>query len=387
MNLDRFDVAIVGAGPAGSSAAIMLARKGYSVALLDRRFFPREKLCGDYVSPLNWPLFERLGVAREILSLDHQKVTAFRISSFSGAQAALDFPRADGPPPFGLGISRFYLDNLLAERAQREGASVKQGLGLGSLSRDHGEWSVTFGGSSAEARLQARVLIGADGRNSRVAHRLGLARTAHGRGGAVAFQLYLRALGGLGGEVQIHLFPGGYAGLVGLGSGMTNLCLAVDSKVKRDLPIEAILEDRLCRNPHLRKLLREAEIVGNARSAYPVYFSPRRSYGDGFLLAGDAACVTEPVTGEGIYFALKSGLLAARAADLALASGDLSAQRLSVYHEACRRDFSFRRGINRLLRALVYRPALLGPLIRLSSGTSFPIGPLVNLVCRREVLL
>src|SRR3989338_2178521 len=82
-DMERFDVAIVGAGPAGSSAAISLARKGYSVILLERAIFPREKLCGDFLNPANWPLLERLGVFDEILSLEHEKVTAFRISTFS----------------------------------------------------------------------------------------------------------------------------------------------------------------------------------------------------------------------------------------------------------------------------------------------------------------
>ena len=72
--MERFDVAIVGAGPAGSSAAISLARKGYSVILLERAIFPREKLCGDFLNPANWPLLERLGVVDEILSLEHEKV-------------------------------------------------------------------------------------------------------------------------------------------------------------------------------------------------------------------------------------------------------------------------------------------------------------------------
>lgn len=378
--MDRFDVAIIGAGPAGSSAAIMLARKGYCVALLDRRFFPREKLCGDFLSPINWPLFEDLGVAAKILSLEHQRVTAFRISSFSGAEAALEFPRGAGLD-FGLGMSRFYLDDLLVERARREGTCIKQGQGLGALFREKGEWTVTLGRPSAEAKLHATFLIGADGRNSWVAERLGLKRLPRGRQDAVAFQLYLRGVRRLGGEVQIHLFPGGYAGLVGLGGGMTNLCLTVETKVKRDLPLEAVIENYVCRNPHLKELLREAEIIGDARSAYPVYFSPRRSYGDGFLLAGDAACVTEPVTGEGIYFALQSGVLAAAAVDLAFATGDFSARRLSAYHGACLSAFSRRRRVNGLIRALIHRPLLLSRLIQLSSKTSFPMRHLVGWVC------
>ncbi|MBI1994452.1 MAG: hypothetical protein HYS67_08625, partial [Deltaproteobacteria bacterium] len=121
--------------------------------------------------------------------------------------------------------------------------------------------------------------------------------------------------------------------------------------------------------------------AGPLRSAFPVYFSPRRCHGDGFLLVGDAARVTEPVTGAGIYFALKSGLLAARAADRALSRRDLSARSLSVYERWCRDSFRLRRGLDALARALIYRPFLLAPMLRLSARSSFPLRSLVAWSC------
>src|SRR5262249_7479239 len=75
--MEHFDVAIMGAGPAGSSAAIALAREGYSVAVLDKEQFPREKLCGDFLNPISWPLLRELEVEREILASSHEKVTTF----------------------------------------------------------------------------------------------------------------------------------------------------------------------------------------------------------------------------------------------------------------------------------------------------------------------
>src|SRR3989338_6148704 len=132
-DMARFDVAVVGAGPAGSSAAISLARKGYSVVLLERAVFPREKLCGDFLNPANWPLLEQLGLVDEILSLEHEKVTAFRISTFSGAEAAVSFPFRNGQTLFGLGLRRSFLDDILLRSAQREGVQVRQACKVGSL--------------------------------------------------------------------------------------------------------------------------------------------------------------------------------------------------------------------------------------------------------------
>ncbi len=100
------------------------------------------------------------------------------------------------------------------------------------------------------------------------------------------------------------------------------------------------------------------------------------------MLAGDAARVTEPVTGEGVYFALKSGQLAAEAADAAFQRGDLSARGLSGYAAASRAALARRQGVNRLIRAMVLRSYLLTPLIRLAPKNNFPINTLVRLVCR-----
>jgi len=356
--MDFFDAAVIGAGPAGSSAAIMLARRGYSVALVDRSLFPREKLCGDFVSPINWPLFEVLGVAGEILSLDHQKVTGFRISSFSGAEATVPFPARNGRHLFGLGMRRFHLDHLLLKRAESQGARVVQGVRVMGLKWENGRWSLTLGNHSMEQRLQAACLVGADGRNSWVAHRLGLARLGERSGKYLAFQLHVRGAKNVNGEVQIHLFPGGYAGLLGLGGGTANLCFTVErARIKKDLSIEALLQSCLYKNCRLRESLGDGEIGGDVRTAYPVYFYPRRFCGDGFLLVGDAALVTEPVTGEGIYFALRSGVLAAGAIDRAFRQGGFASQKLSSYEHACQIAFSMRRRANRLIRALVYRPS------------------------------
>jgi geranylgeranyl reductase family protein len=375
------DVLIVGAGPAGSSAAITLARLGYSVALLDREQFPREKLCGDFINPSNWPILRALGVERDILARAHQRVTGFRITSVAGDQAECLLPLTSGEP-FGLGLSRAALDHILVEKAQGENVTVLQSCRIQSLEREETGWRIGFNACGSAETLRAQVLIGADGRHSWVAHRLGLAGSADMRGRAVAFQLRLRCRGGFGDRVEIHLFPGGYVGLLGLGGNLINLCLAVEKdRLPDDRPFARLLESRLPLNPHLKTILNRSEPAGELRSTYPVYFSPRRSYGNNVLLAGDAARVNEPVSGEGIYFALKSGLLAAETTDAAFRAGDFSAARLRGYESSCRSEFRLRRGVNALIRALIYRPALASPLIRFSAKRRRLLDSIVRTVC------
>jgi geranylgeranyl reductase family protein len=375
------DVVIIGAGPAGSSSAISLARLGYSVALLDKEQFPREKLCGDFINPSNWPILRALGVEKEILSRARQRVTGFRITSVAGDEAECPLPLTSGEP-FGLGLSRATLDHILVEKAQGENVTVLQNCRIKRVTRKDNPWHLEFDHAGTIETLQARVLIGADGRHSWVAHHLGLTRSADMRGRAVAFQLRLQCRGGLGERVEIHLFPGGYVGLLGLGENLVNLCLAVDKeRLPGDRPFARLLESRLPLNPHLKTILNRSEPAGELRSTYPVYFSPRRPYGDNVLLVGDAARVNEPVSGEGIYFALKSGLLAAETIDAAFRAGDFSAARLRGYEAACRSEFRLRRGVNALIRALIYRPALASPLIRFSAKRRRLLDSIVRMVC------
>ena len=189
--MDQFDVAIIGAGPAGSTAATMLARLGYTVALLDKEYFPREKLCGDFINPSNWPLLAELGVRRELLSHDHEAVTTFRITSLNGAEAEAALPSSNGAVPHGLGLRRFVFDQTLLNKAIEEGVTSIQGCRIRRLHRDVEGWYIAFSRGGNVEQLEAKVLVGADGRNSWVARHLGMNRRPLEQGRAVGFQLRL----------------------------------------------------------------------------------------------------------------------------------------------------------------------------------------------------
>jgi geranylgeranyl reductase family protein len=381
--MENVDVAIIGAGPAGSAAAIVLAERGHRVALIDKQSFPREKLCGDFINPINRPILRRLGVEDEVDSQPHASVSGFRITATSGVVAEGEFPRSAGDSGAGLGLPRALLDHTLLRRAADRGADIRLNSRAEALSRNARGWRFNTGG---EAWL-AKILIGADGRNSRVAEQLGLSRRTATRGRAVGFQARMQCPGATQDKVEIHLFPGGYAGLVGLGGGELNLCLAVD---RRQLPragaSEFLLQSCLPKNPCLKKVLEQSTAISPFRSAYPVYFSRRRSYAEGALLAGDAARVSEPVTGEGICFAMQSGLLAAEVIAEALAANDSSAGFLRTYEQRCIRAFRGRMSLNALLRFAVYRPALLDPLIGLLARRRGWLDTLIGAVCTPQPL-
>ncbi|HXV81514.1 MAG TPA: hypothetical protein VEG60_16675, partial [Candidatus Binatia bacterium] len=170
-----------------------------------------------------------------------------------------------------------------------------------------------------------------------------------------------------------------------LGANIVNLCLAVNrDRFQHHGSLGRLLESCLSVNPHLRSILRQSQPIGATHSVYPVYFPSRRSYGHQVLLAGDAARVNEPVSGEGIYFALKSGQFAAAAIDRAFREGDFSARQLSSYERECRTAFRMRWRINALIRWLIYRPALVFPLVRFSGRKQGLLDSLVQAICQPE---
>ena len=129
--------------------------------------------------------------------------------------------------------------------------------------------------------------------------------------------------------------------MVGLGDGTITLGMAIDKRrLGRERGAEFLFNACCPQNPHLKKIIERSDGAAELRSVYPVYFPPRRCVADGALLVGDAARVSEPVTGEGIYFAMRSGLLAAESIDLALRRGNLAAAALAGYERHCRATFA-----------------------------------------------
>jgi geranylgeranyl reductase family protein len=385
--MKEFDVAIVGAGPAGSSTAITLAQQGYQVALIDRAVFPRDKLCGDFLNPINWPILQELNVSEEVLLRPHAKVSTFRMTAADGAEVISALPVQD-ERQFGHGLRRFHLDHALLERAQRVGVSLDQGVKVAGVKKDSHGWRLDMDRHGEHATVRAKLLVGADGRNSWVARQLGVAPKPPKPSASVGFEILLQKVFGVRDSVEIHQFAGGYAGLVRVDENTVNLCFTVQqSLLGKSVSFENLREHFLRRNPILDDLLCACEPVSELRSVWPVTFPARRCFGEGFLLVGDAARVTEPVTGEGIYLALRSGQLAAATIAAALCEGNLSLVRLGEYDRACRAEFGVRFRLNSLIRVLMYRPKLLSLAIRLSGSRKLLIDSLVNAVCLPRELM
>ena len=333
--MQLFDVAIVGGGPAGSSCAAFCAMAGLQSLVLDREKFPREKVCGDCLNPSCWPVLDQLELAERVRVLPHSKLCSVEFISISGRGVTVDLPSgADGE----ISVKRSLFDDLLLRRAGELGANIREQTTVTGLSRnDH--WNIE---TSSGDSFQARLLIGADGRNSTVAHFCNLLpRPARER---VALQAHIPLPQDFGNRIVLQFLPEGYSGQASVNETQLNLCLVGTPPTISTLRKWAERQFDLPTNQPWRTIT-------------PLTRSPISSAHENLFFIGDAARVVEPFTGEGIYYALRSGELAANAIGKILRGEN----RNTVLREFGRTHAQMYRGrlwINRLSRAAVLRPQL-----------------------------
>jgi len=331
--MEIFDVAIVGGGPAGSSCAAFCARGGLRTLVLERERFPREKVCGDCLNPSCWPVLQRLSLAQRVRDLPHYKLDSVEFIAIGGRNVIVDLPTGDDCE---LSVKRSLFDALLLKHARELGAHVREETTVTALAHDE-NWKIeTAGGEN----FSARILIGADGRNSTVARLCNLLpRPARER---VALQAHIALPQNFGRRVVLQFLPEGYSGQAPVNETELNLCLVGTP-------------------PTISRLRKWAEghfeITANQswRTITPLTRSPVPCAHENVLFIGDAARVVEPFTGEGIYYAMQSGELAAIAISKIMRGEDQQAT-LREFAGACAEMYRGRLWINRLARMAVLWP-------------------------------
>jgi flavin-dependent dehydrogenase len=364
---DDAEVIVVGGGPAGAATAAALADRGRRVLLLERSPDPTEKPCGEYYGPGVVDALDRLGVLGAATASGHARPLGMRVRVEGDRRRGgflLHYP-GEGGGGFrrALGVRRGILDAALLERARAAGVEVVAGARVSGVVRTSPDGRVCgvrarLPGDAAEDLLGARLVVGADGRRSRVARALGL--EAHARWPdrlGLAAHYRLPEEGGPGGEVAaMHVGgPGLYCGIAPVGGGLASVGLVVPMRgparrARGGVDLAALLAARL---PGALDDLEGAVRVSPVRGVGPMARRTRRQAGAGFLLVGDAAGFLDPLTGEGVFRALRGAELAAEAAERALARPDGFPE---GYEQARRAAFG---GKERLVR-LVHR-ALLCP--------------------------
>jgi flavin-dependent dehydrogenase len=352
------DLAIIGGGPAGSATALEARRRGLRVAVWERERFPRDKVCGEFISAESIPL----------LQAEIPGVVA-RASFITRAEFISPRGRAQGfqlPLP-ARGLSRRALDEALWKAAAGAGATMREGAAVERLRVVAGgqgpRWEIECEDGQIEPARSLAVACGrwwrieglkspaGEGRKNATGHWLGV--KAHFTGVAP------RA------AVEMFYFPGGYCGLAPVEDGMYNACCLVHRSLVREVPAGAPQDfagwiSAVARHPALNQRLRGASQEGATATTAPVQPARRRTSWGRALFVGDAAGFLDPFTGDGISMALHSGRLAAEVLANGLASETPDHPNALRTYEA-RLNQSVRRSyaVAGLVRTLVRAPASL----------------------------
>ncbi len=357
--MEVVDVAIVGGGPAGSTCAAFCAAAGLRTAVIEREKFPREKVCGDCVNPGCLPTLSRLGLANEVSRWPHAIVDAVDFITVGGRTVRATLPIA------GAGIftiKRSVFDDRLLNRAREMGARIQEEATVVGLHRARdGDWKIDIVRDS----LRACVLVGADGRNSTVARLCNLLpRPERER---VALQAHVPLPRDFGNRIVLQFLPAGYSGQAPVNADELNLCLVGTAPTIASLKIWAENEFKLSRDQQWRTIT-------------PLTRAPVPSGQDNLFFIGDAARVVEPFTGEGIYYALRSGELAASAIAKIIGGNDRGST-TEAFVRAHRAMYRGRLWINKLAREAVLHPAIASKFLAMTSISA----PLLRSLTRRIV--
>jgi len=393
-----FDAIIIGGGPAGSSAAISLAQSGASVLVVEEKRMPREKLCGEFITPECFPSLERFGVMDRMLAAGAQKLTRVSLITSNGNSVQTHISTMSGDAPWAMSLSRARFDQILIDRAREAGAECIEGVAVKNCSFEGGLPSGVEALSLSDGKkvhFKARFIVDASGRNSRLM--VGKRERVAGRRGSrlYALKAHLRGVESTGESVELFFFPQGYGGLARVEDDLVNLCFIVDEQTLKTAGGDParVIETSLMNNRLARKRLRNASVVGKWYSAGPLTFGRRRLTRNGVIAIGDASGMIDPFTGTGIQIAVRTGELAADAiSEVIDVSGALSSGRigpaahlptstkvkpgngersdsvvdkvLNLYSQSYEREFDNRMKTAGLLRVAAFSPLTAGVVAR-----------------------
>jgi flavin-dependent dehydrogenase len=323
---EQCDVAVIGGGPAGSTAAALLAQRGYKVIALEKAHHPRFHI-GESLLPMNLPLFERLGVLDKVRAMGVFKLGAdFEANNERGYNTFL-FSRALGrSPPHAYQVWRQDFDRMLYDHARECGADAREGHEVIAAEQEGPRNSQLEVRTDCDRtyRIQARYVVDASGRDAFLAAKKRLRRRNQRHQSAAIFGHFRgaeRRMGEDAGNISIYRFEHGWMWLIPLLGGAMSVgavCRPDYFKQRKGRTVEFLIET-LRRNPALWRRIEHAELIGNEVRVTGNYsYDSARMGAPGWVLVGDAFAFLDPVFSSGVYLAMDGAEQAVNVVDAAL---------------------------------------------------------------------
>jgi len=359
--MKSYDAIIIGAGPAGCASALFLHRAGYQVIVLDRALFPRDKVCGEFISPAADSILNDLGVLSSIEKENPERVRGVFISSYEGAELGIDYPPIEKGQerPTSLSVPRFLLDNLLLKRLKDIGIEVLEQHSVDDFIFDSGNVSGVKARDSENKKLElaAKVVIDAGGRNAISLRRLDLKNNIKGEG-KIAIAAHWKNIKLPQAYCYMHVGKPGYTGIAQVDRDSVNAVMIAGTSQVKGQNIVEFYKNGITQNIKRRELLAGAELAEEPRTVESLAFSVKAPQCGGLVLVGDASGFIDPFTGEGIYLSLRSAQLAAQMLDSAFQKQDFSKIKLAEYDQARSNEFSAKFTLSRILQKAIYNKRL-----------------------------
>ena len=331
------DVFVVGGGPAGATAAALLAQAGLRVVLADKDKHPRFHI-GESLLPHNLPLLDRLGVRSQIETSGMRKHGIEFVSPYHGKSVRYDFGRAlDKRFPYSFQVRRSSFDEVLLRNAATKGAEVFEECRVSNIAfPEQGDPVVTASMAGETRQWRARFVIDASGRETLLASQLGVKeRNPHNNSAAVYghFTNARRLEGRDEGHITIVWFEHGWFWFIPLSDGTTSIGAVCPAEVfkNRGADMEGFFRALIASSSEMADRLKDATLQGSVIATGNYSYYAKRLTGDRFLLAGDAAAFLDPVFSTGVYLAMLSGFWAAEAAQGCVAKPAKTAKLLHRY--------------------------------------------------------
>ncbi len=319
MNTERFyDISIAGAGPAGSSLAIRLANAGFSVVLIEQKKFPREKLCGEFISPECLAHFKELGVMNGLIKAGGTDLHETIFFGRNGTGVAVKSEWFGNFGSTALGLSRAEMDLKLLERAKISGVTVLDETSVSGLilERERVVGLKIKDKHQTQTEVFSKLNVDATGRSRSLVRHLTKKTARKEAAELVAFKTHLRDAKITTGACEIYVYSGGYGGCNRVEDALYNLCFIASAKDTKKLGSdpERVMREIVFTNKQA------AESMSSAIVAKPWLAVPIERFGrgelvpaEGLITVGDAAAFIDPFTGSGMLLALESGKILASA--------------------------------------------------------------------------